>query len=133
MGLHDYYQDRYAVALAKSKAKKPVAEGITLTLTLTIPVVTSDEAAIISPIDRPTSPDEEPPIPVTPDEVILADKEFLQYLTMPYTTRVAEAFDDDSSGFIRISEVNEFTSGRPEGWTLLQWRAYIPIVTHREM
>ena len=29
---------------------------------------------------------------------------------------IAEAFDDDSSGFVTIAEVNQFTSSRPKDW-----------------
>lgn len=58
---------------------------------------------------------------VTTDETILADKDYLDYLSMPYVSAIVEAFDDDGSGFVRISEVNEFCAQIPKGWTLLQW------------
>jgi Ca2+-binding EF-hand superfamily protein len=30
-----------------------------------------------------------------------------------------EAFDDDASGFITISEMNHFTSSKPDKWRLV--------------
>jgi hypothetical protein len=32
---------------------------------------------------------------------------------------IMEAFDDDASGFITISEMNHFTSSRPVNWRLV--------------
>lgn len=52
------------------------------------------------------------------------DRYCLQYLTIRYAANIQQAIDEDGSGFIRISEVNEFTSSIPEGWSLLQWLAY---------
>ncbi|KAH9034700.1 hypothetical protein EDB85DRAFT_2220184 [Lactarius pseudohatsudake] len=37
---------------------------------------------------------------------------------------ISEAFDDDASGFITISEMNRFTRSRPEGWSLPHWVAF---------
>ncbi|KAI0265430.1 hypothetical protein BC834DRAFT_879420 [Gloeopeniophorella convolvens] len=37
---------------------------------------------------------------------------------------ILEAFDDDASGFITISEMNRFTSSRPIDWSLPHWVAY---------
>lgn len=122
MALHDYYQDRYAAALSKSRVSEGTtdepesgaANGLTVTVTVEDP-----------PTSRPASPDaDEYVIPVCSDQSVLDDKEYLQYLTMPHLSAVAEAFDEDGSGFIRISEVNDFLSGKPDGWTLLQWIAY---------
>ena len=125
MALHDYYQDRYAIALSKSRNSDAAANGMDELVNangLTVTVTT--EAELFSPIERTPSPDPDEFIPVCSDQSVLDDKDYLQYLTMPYLASVAEAFDDDGSGFIRISEANEFTSGIPEGWTLLQWIAY---------
>lgn len=44
------------------------------------------------------------------------DKWAFQYIDVPYLQPILEAIDDDASGFIRISEVNYFTTARPEGW-----------------
>lgn len=126
MALHDYYQDRYAIALSKSKNSKASPSGtaeIRVMNTLMVPVTI--DAAFSGPTSRPTSPElDEEVIPVCSDQSILYDKDYLQYLTTPYLASVAEAIDDDGSGFIRISEANEFTSTKPEDWTLLQWIAY---------
>ncbi|KAI0644515.1 hypothetical protein C8Q79DRAFT_777424 [Trametes meyenii] len=48
----------------------------------------------------------------------------IEYINVNYVSAIAEAFDDDASGFITISEVNMFTSSRPQGWSLLHWLAY---------
>ncbi len=46
----------------------------------------------------------------------LEDEWALEYLNINRIQAIAEAFDDDGSGFITIAEVNEFTSSRPKGW-----------------
>lgn len=124
MGLHDYYQDRYAMALAKSRTY-----GGTDVLKSSAPnianVSVTAEIESANPAERATSPDpDEYVIPVCSDKSVLDDKDYLQYLTMPYLSATSEAFDEDGSGFVRISEVNDFTSEKPEDWTLLQWIAY---------
>ncbi|KAI0656679.1 hypothetical protein C8Q70DRAFT_329793 [Cubamyces menziesii] len=52
------------------------------------------------------------------------DRWALDYINVSDTSSIAEAFDDDASGFITIAEVNHFTSSRPAGWSLLKWLAY---------
>ncbi|KAH9171873.1 hypothetical protein EDB89DRAFT_2070429 [Lactarius sanguifluus] len=37
---------------------------------------------------------------------------------------ISEAFDDDASGFITISEMNRFTGSRPADWSLPHWVAF---------
>lgn len=119
MALHDYFEDRYAIALFKSRATENAIRNGTITTT---PVTTADS---VDPVQRPDSPDpDEYDIPVSSDQSIMRDKDYLQYLTMRHLPALADALDDDGSGFIRISEVNEFTQGKPQGWTLLQWIAY---------
>ncbi|KAG6858448.1 hypothetical protein C0993_005724, partial [Termitomyces sp. T159_Od127] len=41
----------------------------------------------------------------------------VQYVNIRYLQAIAEAIDDDGSGFINIDEVNAFTMMRPEGWS----------------
>lgn len=110
---------------------------ITTTTTLSITVTSTDDDAVPeSPIsEQGRSPAIEqvsegkglPAPPLMSEETIatvLADKWCLEYLTTPYLTAIQEGFDDDGSGFVRISEANDFCAGIPEGWTLLQWIAY---------
>ncbi|KAI0666566.1 hypothetical protein C8Q78DRAFT_1107669 [Trametes maxima] len=52
------------------------------------------------------------------------DEWALEWININRLQALAEAFDDDASGFITISEVNELTSSRPENWSLLHWLAY---------
>ncbi|KAI0325484.1 hypothetical protein GY45DRAFT_240808 [Cubamyces sp. BRFM 1775] len=52
------------------------------------------------------------------------DRWALDYINVSDTSAIAEALDDDASGFITIAEVNHFTSSRPTGWSLLKWLAY---------
>ena len=40
------------------------------------------------------------------------DRWALDYINVSDTSSIAEAFDDDASGFITIAEVNNFTSSR---------------------
>lgn len=48
----------------------------------------------------------------------------LQYLTIFNLPHLMEAFDDDSSGWIKIKEVNDFTDSIPRTWILLKWMTY---------
>ncbi|KAI0661089.1 hypothetical protein C8Q70DRAFT_911215 [Cubamyces menziesii] len=52
------------------------------------------------------------------------DEWALEWININRLQAIAEAFDDDASGFITIAEVNQFTSSRPKGWSLLHWLAY---------
>ncbi|KAI0041239.1 hypothetical protein FA95DRAFT_714838 [Auriscalpium vulgare] len=62
---------------------------------------------------------------MTEDERKLQDDKWcLRFLGVEYEAPVLEAFDTDNSGFIRISEVNEFTNSIPDEWSLLQAVAY---------
>ncbi|KDQ06653.1 hypothetical protein BOTBODRAFT_181415 [Botryobasidium botryosum FD-172 SS1] len=61
----------------------------------------------------------------SPFEELEADKWCLQYLTPAYFSAVSEAFDNDFSGFVTISEANNFMSrGAPHGWSILKRIAY---------
>lgn len=40
----------------------------------------------------------------------------LQYINVGRARNILEAFDDDANGFVTVSEVNNFTRLRPEGW-----------------
>jgi hypothetical protein len=46
----------------------------------------------------------------------LEDTWALPYISILRVQPLIEAFDDDASGFVSISEVNAFTSARPENW-----------------
>ncbi|KAG8826888.1 hypothetical protein FRC17_008058 [Serendipita sp. 399] len=52
------------------------------------------------------------------------DEWAMECITLSRITVMLEAFDDDGSGFISVTEVNEFTSSRPKDWSLLRWLAY---------
>ncbi|KAI0656683.1 hypothetical protein C8Q70DRAFT_329984 [Cubamyces menziesii] len=56
--------------------------------------------------------------------VIAEDQWALKYLDVEYISALIEAFDEDASGFITISEVNQFTTSRPQGWSVVHWLAY---------
>ncbi len=49
-------------------------------------------------------------------ETAAEDSWALEYITMSNIQPLIEALDDDGSSFVRVNEVNEFTSSRPEGW-----------------
>lgn len=48
--------------------------------------------------------------------VNVQDEWAVEYITINRLQAIAEAFDDDGSGFITIAEVNQFTSSRPKDW-----------------
>ncbi|KAL0568234.1 hypothetical protein V5O48_013761 [Marasmius crinis-equi] len=59
-------------------------------------------------------------LPPTPAE----DRWALKYISIDRVQPLIEALDEDGSSYITISEVNTFTSSRPEGWSLPKWIAY---------
>ena len=50
------------------------------------------------------------------DQQILNDEWTLAFLGPTWFQPLFEAFDDDASGFITVTEVNAFTTARPENW-----------------
>jgi hypothetical protein len=40
----------------------------------------------------------------------------LGYIDFPRLGHILEVFDDDSSGYVTVSEANKFTSSRPADW-----------------
>ncbi len=48
----------------------------------------------------------------------LSDEEewTLEYINVTRVQPIIEAFDDDASGFITVTEVNTFTTARPKNW-----------------
>jgi hypothetical protein len=43
----------------------------------------------------------------------------IKFIEVARLQPILEAFDDDASGFITISEMNRFTSSRPSDWRLV--------------
>jgi hypothetical protein len=43
----------------------------------------------------------------------------IKFIEVTRLQPILEAFDDDASGFITISEMNRFTSSRPHDWRLV--------------
>ena len=46
----------------------------------------------------------------------------IKFIDVARLQPILEAFDDDASGFITITEVNRFTSSRPVGWRSVSLR-----------
>ncbi|EED77713.1 predicted protein [Postia placenta Mad-698-R] len=46
------------------------------------------------------------------------------WITVKRLQAITEALDDDASGFITVTEANNFTSSRPADWSLPHWLAY---------
>ena len=44
------------------------------------------------------------------------DEWAIKFIDVTWLQPISEAFDDDTSGFINIAEVNRFTSSRPADW-----------------
>ncbi|TCD67366.1 hypothetical protein EIP91_010200 [Steccherinum ochraceum] len=61
-----------------------------------------------------------------PSNLQRVDAWALQFVSVPWLQPIMEAFDDDGSGYITISEVNAFTRALPVslGWSLQHWIAY---------
>ncbi|KAJ7694315.1 hypothetical protein B0H14DRAFT_3660348 [Mycena olivaceomarginata] len=71
-----------------------------------------------SPILSPTSPDA--PRPALSED----DRWALSYINAVHLQPILEAVDDDGSGFVSVTEANNFALKRPKGWSLLQWVAF---------
>ncbi|EKM48544.1 uncharacterized protein PHACADRAFT_132334, partial [Phanerochaete carnosa HHB-10118-sp] len=106
MALREFYAERYAdaadegvvtLAIPKSRGNTPVSPLLT-----TIFQAPSRKAIGVPPEDRWT----------------------LDYITILRIQPLLEAFDDDASSFVTVSEVNAFTHARPRGWSLPHWMAY---------
>ncbi|GJE85149.1 hypothetical protein PsYK624_012270 [Phanerochaete sordida] len=54
----------------------------------------------------------------------LEDEWALEFITIARIQPLLEAFDDDASSLVSVSEVNAFTGARPASWSLLKWMAY---------
>lgn len=54
----------------------------------------------------------------------LEDRWTLEYISLLRLQPLLEAFDDDASTFVTVSEANAFTQTRPSGWSLPRWLAY---------
>ncbi|TFK85020.1 hypothetical protein K466DRAFT_647032 [Polyporus arcularius HHB13444] len=52
------------------------------------------------------------------------DEWALDWINVTRLQPIVEAFDDDASNFITVTEANEFTTARPHDWSLLHWLAY---------
>ncbi|KAJ7639351.1 hypothetical protein FB45DRAFT_1024083 [Roridomyces roridus] len=62
-----------------------------------------------------------------------ADDWALAYLSVSRLQSISEAFDDDASGFVTVTEANTFTSSRPLDWSLKKWLAFWAIGWHQSM
>ncbi|KAJ7093996.1 hypothetical protein B0H15DRAFT_905027 [Mycena belliarum] len=65
--------------------------------------------------------------------VAQADQWALEYIDVVRLQAIAEAFDDDASGFVTVAEVNTFTTMRPLGWSLPHWLAYAAVGHHQAL
>ncbi|KAG6905854.1 hypothetical protein DXG01_000398, partial [Tephrocybe rancida] len=78
-------------------------------------------------VSPPTTTDLEDSADQTPQQPIVEDDDdawAISYINVSYLQAIAEAIDDDGSGFISIREVNDFINEKPPGLTVCQWLAY---------
>jgi len=54
-----------------------------------------------------------------------ADAWAMKFIDVMWVQPIMEAFDDDASGFITVTEVNTFTKSRPQEWRLVPHRHII--------
>ena len=133
MALHDFFLDRHALASRlRTEQRKTATAMWTNRMTRDIGIRSSNNDEISPAIESGASlgnvaPDSASKQPYLTPEVIestMADEWCLQYFNVSYAHPIQEAFDDDSSGYVRISEANDFCDSIPEGFSLLQWIAY---------
>ncbi|KAI1785573.1 hypothetical protein LXA43DRAFT_899499 [Ganoderma leucocontextum] len=62
-------------------------------------------------------------------DAISTDNWALKYLSTDWLPSIMEAFDDDASGYVTITEVNKLMDLRPPSlsWSVLHWLAYLAI------
>ena len=53
---------------------------------------------------------------VAPHQISEQDEWTLEYINVTRLQPIIEAFDDDASGSVTVSEVNKLTTARPDGW-----------------
>ncbi|TDL25430.1 hypothetical protein BD410DRAFT_785363 [Rickenella mellea] len=103
LALHDHYLDQYE----NNSVHEGTLEVIPPSPTISHAESEATDAAVDTAFSR------EPPAE--------ADKWCLQYLSIQNVSPIAEAIDDDVSGFIKIAEVNNFSNDKPEGISMLCW------------
>jgi len=54
------------------------------------------------------------------DSSLNPDAWAIKFIDLTWLQPISEAFDDDASGFITITEVNRFTSSRPANWRFVR-------------
>ena len=55
--------------------------------------------------------------PTMPTQQLSGQDEWtLEYITVSTVQPIIEVFDDEAAGFVRVNQVNEFTSARPKNW-----------------
>ncbi|TDL25410.1 hypothetical protein BD410DRAFT_766024 [Rickenella mellea] len=107
LALHDHYLDQYENASAYGETSLEVVPPS--------PTVSHAESeATDAPIDHAFALGQPPE----------ADKWCLQFLSIQNVSPIAEAIDDDVSGFIKIAEVNNFSNDKPEGISMLRWLTF---------
>ncbi|GJE85201.1 hypothetical protein PsYK624_012790 [Phanerochaete sordida] len=107
MALREFYAERYADA---------ADEGV-----ITVAAPRKAANTPVSPIWGSTSTYQQrrKAVGVRPE-----DRWTLDYITILRIQPLLEAFDDDASSFVTVSEVNAFTQARPRDWSLPHWMAY---------
>ncbi|KAN0140973.1 hypothetical protein V8E53_001417 [Lactarius tabidus] len=55
----------------------------------------------------------------------------IKFIDVKRLRPISEAFDDDASGFITISEMNRFTISRPPDWSLPHWIAFWAVAGYK--
>ncbi|GJE85128.1 VPS13 domain-containing protein [Phanerochaete sordida] len=102
LGLREYYAERHkANSLREQQALKQIASSEPDSTTLQDVAQAANSG-------------------VLPGE----DEWALEYITISRIQPLLEAFDDDASSLVSVSEVNAFSSARPKDWSLAKWMAY---------
>lgn len=71
---------------------------------------------ILSSSDRPDIAKVQEIVQAPARGVHVEDEWALQYISISRIQPLLEAFDDDASSLVSISEVNAFTNARPKNW-----------------
>ncbi|KAI0352468.1 hypothetical protein OH77DRAFT_1513244 [Trametes cingulata] len=130
LNLYDFFIDLERASRTPERTKKSFAEGRLESPEgggMLSPPVPVDSAAARAPAPTPSdagSEEHDEFKGCTTPEAAANDAWCLNYFTYSTLSTFIEVIDEDMNGLIRISEVNAFTSAKPEGITLMQWIVY---------
>ncbi|KAI0637498.1 hypothetical protein C8Q77DRAFT_369953 [Trametes polyzona] len=126
LNLYDYFIDLERESRVSSRTPTLAPEPSTpLGPIPPLPMIRFDNPRAPSPTPSDAGTEEHDEFEgCTTPEAAAQDAWCLDYFNYRTLSTFMEVLDDDMNGLIKIKEVNEFTTAKPEGITLMQWIVY---------